>query len=101
MPSSLDTLTIQLRNPATRQPEVWSANQVLQYYQTAPVGPDGRTAPLQIDATWYMSDGPGRFYDPAQFPIVQELFDGTIRPDPGVYDLYQPSGCVTLEGLNP
>src|SRR5262249_43450274 len=68
--------------------ETWSANQVLGYYRNAPAGANGNTQPLPISSDWYMSDnGPGRFYNPSMFPVVQSLFDGTIQLQPGSYNI--------------
>jgi hypothetical protein len=75
-------------NPASGAAEYWSANQVIEYYQNTPANAQGNTPPLPISSDWYMSsDGPGRFYNPSQFPVVQGLFDGTIQPPPGTYTL--------------
>jgi hypothetical protein len=71
----------------------WTAQKFLDHYFTptasgTPVPVVGRPAPVAVDMSWYMTEGPGRYYHPGMFPIIDGLID---RRDlaPGRYDLWK------------
>lgn len=71
----------------------WTAQQFLDYYRSARISstpsPDGDAlTPVDVDRSWYMDEGPGRYYHPGMFPIIKNVIN---RRDlaPGTYDLWQ------------
>jgi len=53
----------------------------------------GPPAPVDVDRSWYMDEGPGRFYHPGMFPIVNDLVNRRNLA-PGTYDFWKlaPAG---------
>src|SRR5689334_14402173 len=69
----------------------WSAQQFIDHYfkhsaSGTPTPVAGRPDPVDVDRSWYMSEGPGRFYHPGMFPIVNQIVDNRKIP-PGTYDV--------------
>jgi hypothetical protein len=67
--------------------QLWTAQQFLDHYlKPSASGIPGPPAPVPVDMSWYMGEGPGRYYHPGMFPIINRLVD---RHDlaPGAYDL--------------
>jgi hypothetical protein len=69
----------------------WSAQQFVDHYQSArisgtptPVG--DAPASVDVDMSWYMGEGPGRYYHPGMFPIMHRILDNRNLA-PGTYDL--------------
>jgi hypothetical protein len=68
----------------------WTAQQFVDHYlQTSASGTKSVAVPpeaVPVDMSWYMNDGPGRYYHPGMFPIINQLVK---RADlaPGSYDL--------------
>ena len=68
----------------------WTARDFLDHYfqptasGTTPV--TGPPTPIDVDRSWYMSDGPGRYYYPGMFPIMRQLIDNRNHT-PGTYEL--------------
>ena len=76
----------------------WTAQQFLDHYLSShisgtptPVG--DAPAPVDVDRSWYMDEGPGRYYHPGMFPIINDLVDRRNLA-PGRHDLWQlaPAG---------
>ena len=63
----------------------WTAQQFLDHY-FKPAAPS--TPAVAVDMPWYMSDGPGRYYHPGMFPIIESTIN---RRDLalGRYDLWK------------
>src|SRR4051812_37370994 len=69
----------------------WAAKQFVDHYRSSqisglptPVG--DAPAPVDVDMSWYMSDGPGRYYHPGMFPVINQIVnDRNLAP--GTYDL--------------
>ena len=61
------------------QSVAWTAQQLRNYQVTAPTrsfaDAVGRptTVAIAIDTTWYMTEGPGRYYNPANFSSVANI----------------------------
>jgi hypothetical protein len=56
----------------------WRAQQFLDHYfepsgSGTPVPVVGPPSPVAVDMPWYMSEGPGRFYHPGMFPIIEMI----------------------------
>jgi hypothetical protein len=73
--------------------ERWTKEQFLDHFfkptasgMATPVA--GPPAPVVVDKSWYMGEGPGRYYHPGMFPIIRDTIN---RRDlaPGAYDLWQ------------
>jgi hypothetical protein len=68
----------------------WTVRDFLNHYfrptasGTTPV--TGPPAPVDVDRSWYMSKGPGRYYHPGMFPVMRQIIDDRSRA-PGTYDL--------------
>lgn len=69
----------------------WTAKQFIHHYfepsgSGSPVPVAGPPLPVPIDMSWYMDEGPGRFYHPGMFPIINEVANNR-RLAPGSYNL--------------
>jgi hypothetical protein len=71
----------------------WTAQQFLDHFfkpnaSGTPVPVVEQPAPVAVDMPWYMSEGPGRYYNPSMFPIIDSVVD---RRDlaPGTYDIWE------------
>jgi len=69
----------------------WTAQQFVDHYfkptaSGTPTPVTGPPSPVDVDRAWYMSEGPGKYYHPGMFPIINTLIE---RRDlaPGTYDL--------------
>jgi hypothetical protein len=69
----------------------WTQKQFLDHYigstvsgTPTPVG-DAPT-PVDVDKSWYMDEGPGRYYHPGMFPIINWILNNRNLA-PGTYDL--------------
>ena len=76
----------------------WTRQQFLDHYfepsaSGSPTPIAGPPSPVDVDRSWYMDEGPGRFYHPGMFPIVNDLINRRNLA-PGTYDLWQlaPAG---------
>jgi len=76
----------------------WTAQQFLDHYLSShisgtptPIG--DAPAPVDVDRSWYMDEGPGRYYHPWMFPIINDLVNRRNLA-PGPYDLWKlaPAG---------
>jgi hypothetical protein len=71
--------------------EVWTGQQFLDHFFDHPWF--RQPTPVIVDRNWYMDEGPGRYYHPGMFPVIQSV---ARRNDlaPGIYDLSQlaPNG---------
>jgi hypothetical protein len=70
--------------------QLWTAQQFLDHYRSArisgasiPVG--DAPGPVPVDMSWYMGEGPGRFYHPGVFPIIDQIVKNRNLA-PGTYD---------------
>src|SRR5882757_1205181 len=69
----------------------WTGNEFLDHYfrpsaSGTPTPVAGPPAPVGVDMSWYMDEGPGRYYHPGMFPIINRLIDNR-KLAPGTYDL--------------
>jgi hypothetical protein len=69
----------------------WSVRQFLDHYSKPsasgmPTPVAGPPAPVNVDMSWYMEDGPGRYYHPGMFPVMDQIVDNRNLA-PGTYDL--------------
>lgn len=69
----------------------WSAQDFVDHYKepTAsgmPTPVAGPPQPVDVDMSWYMGEGPGRYYHPGMFPIMHQIIDNRSMA-PGVYEL--------------
>jgi hypothetical protein len=69
----------------------WTARQFLDHYRSVQISgtptPVGDAPyPVDVDRSWYMGEGPGRYYHPGMFPIVHRIADNRNLA-PGTYDL--------------
>jgi hypothetical protein len=69
----------------------WTAKQFVDHYRSArmsgtptPVG--DAPPPVDVDMSWYMGEGPGRYYHPGMFPIMEQIANNRNLA-PGTYDL--------------
>src|SRR5258707_14317280 len=69
----------------------WTAQQFVDHYfeptaSGTPAPVTGPPSPVDVDRGWYMGEGPGRYYHPGMFPIINRLIE---RHDlaPGTYNL--------------
>ena len=71
----------------------WTSQDFVNHYLSARVAgtptPVGNApAPVPVDMSWYMSEGPGRFYHPGMFSIVNDVVNSR-KLVPGAYDLWK------------
>ncbi|WKA30717.1 hypothetical protein [Bradyrhizobium roseum] len=71
----------------------WTAQQFLDHYfkptaSGTPVPVAGRPAPVAVNMPWYMSEGPGRYYHPGMFPIINNFVERRSLAS-GRYDLWE------------
>ncbi len=71
----------------------WTWQKFLDHYYEptasgTPVPVAGRPLPVAVDMPWYMSEGPGRYYHPGMFPIIDSVL-GRRDLAPGTYDLWK------------
>jgi hypothetical protein len=69
----------------------WSTQHFVDHYQMptgsgTPTPVAGPPEPVDVDMSWYMGEGPGRYYHPGMFPIIHQIMDSRSIA-PGVYDL--------------
>jgi hypothetical protein len=76
--------------------QLWTKEQFLDHYLSPMGSPTPVVDPpaqVPVDMSWYMGEGPGRYYHPGMFKIITNTID---RNDlaPGAYDLSQlaPNG---------
>jgi hypothetical protein len=76
----------------------WTKQQFLDHYfqpsaSGTPTPVAGPPAPVDVDRSWYMDEGPGRFYHPGMFPIIRDPVNRR-NLTPGPYDLWKlaPAG---------
>jgi hypothetical protein len=66
--------------------QLWTKEQFADHYLRHTRS--GEPAPVDVDMSWYMGDGPGRYYHPGMFPIITSLIDRRDHLAPGTYDLW-------------
>ncbi len=69
----------------------WSVRQFLDHYSQpsasgSPTPVAGPPEPVDVDMSWYMGEGPGRYYHPGMFPVMDQIIDNQNLV-PGTYDL--------------
>jgi hypothetical protein len=69
----------------------WSVQQFLDHYSKPsasgiPTPVAGPPEPVDVDMSWYMGDGPGRYYHPGMFPVMDQIIDNRNLAV-GTYDL--------------
>lgn len=69
----------------------WSARQFLDHYSKPsasgmPTPVAGPPEPVNVDMSWYIEDGPGRYYHPGMFSVMDQIVDNRNLA-PGTYDL--------------
>jgi hypothetical protein len=69
----------------------WSAQDFVDHYKMptasgTPTPVAGPPQPVDVDMSWYMGEGPGRYYHPGMFPIIHQIIDNRSMA-PGVYEL--------------
>jgi hypothetical protein len=69
----------------------WTKEQFLDHFfeptaSGTPTPVAGPPAPVDVDRSWYMDEGPGRYYHPGMFPIIHQIIR-TRNLAPGTYDL--------------
>ena len=74
-----------------RNGQRWSAEDFIDHYKRptasgTPTPVTGPPEPVDVDMSWYMGDGPGRYYHPGMFPIMHQIIDNRNLV-PGTYDL--------------
>ena len=74
-----------------RSGQRWSAQHFVDHYKLptasgTPTPVAGPPEPVDVDMSWYMGEGPGRYYHPGMFPIVHQILDNRNLA-PGAYDL--------------
>jgi hypothetical protein len=63
---------------------LWTAQQFLDHYLSASASDP--PAPVPVDMSWYMGEGPGTYYHPGMFRIINDLIE-RHHLAPGRYDL--------------
>ncbi len=60
--------------------QLWTRQQFPDHYLSAhisgtptPVG--DAPGPVVVDRSWYMGEGPGRYYHPGMFPIIRDTIN--------------------------
>ena len=58
--------------------QLWTAEQFLDHYfrpsaSGTPTPVAGPPASVPVDMSWYMGEGPGRFYHPGMFKVINDL----------------------------
>jgi len=74
-----------------RNGQHWSAQDFVDHYKKptasgTPTPIAGPPQPVDVDMSWYMGEGPGRYYHPGMFPIIHQIIDSRSMA-PGVYEL--------------
>jgi hypothetical protein len=69
----------------------WSARHFVDHYfrpsaSGVPTPVPGPPAPVDVDRSWYMDEGPGRYYHPGMFPVMHQILNNRNLA-PGTYDL--------------
>jgi hypothetical protein len=69
----------------------WTAQQFVDHYRSAeisgtPVPVGDAPGPVPVDMSWYMGEGPGRFYHPGMFKVISRIA-GNRKLAPGTHDL--------------
>ena len=63
----------------------WTARQFLDHYRSArifgePVPVGDAPSAVDVDRSWYMDEGPGRYYHPGMFPIINQIANNRSWP---------------------
>jgi len=71
--------------------QYWTSQRFLDHYfepsaSGTPTPVAGPPAPVDVDMSWYMGEGPGRYYNPGMFPIIGQIADNRHLA-PGTYNL--------------
>jgi hypothetical protein len=69
----------------------WLAQNFVDHYKMptasgTPTPVAGPPQPVDVDMSWYMGEGPGRYHHPGMFPIMHQIIDSRSLA-PGVYEL--------------
>jgi hypothetical protein len=60
--------------------QLWTAQQFLDHFfqpsaSGTPTPVAGPPEPVVVDRSWYMGEGPGRFYHPGMFKVITNTID--------------------------